>query len=226
MKDVSVILLAGGKGSRMNLEIPKQFLPLGNQLMVHYSFHFFTKLSCVKEIVVVSEPKYQTFFQQTKDVEIRFALPGITRQLSVFNGLQEVSSDAKLVCTHDGARPFLDEMSFYELVKEARANEAATLAVPLKFTVKEKDRSNFVTKTHDRAPLVEIQTPQIIHYDLLKKGFKYAQEKQIEVTDDVSLVELLQKPVKLVMGSYQNIKITTVEDLELAEMIVKRGQRS
>lgn len=162
MKDLSVILLAGGKGTRMNSEIPKQFLHLGSQPIIHYSFSFFTKIKRVKEIVVVCEEEYQHFFQKETSLDIRFARPGVTREFSVYNGLQQVSHDVKWVCTHDGARPFLDEALFHELINEVVIAEAVSFAVPLKFTVKEKDETNFVKKTLDRSSLVEIQTPQII----------------------------------------------------------------
>ncbi len=221
---VSVILLAGGKGSRMNSHIPKQFLELQRKPIILHSFEFFLSLPNIKEIIVVCEPSYQSLFEKPNTISLKFALPGYRRQDSVFNGLQQACIHSTLICIHDGARPFLNELHVKTAFEEALAHGASTLAVPLKFTVKENDTNGFIKKTLDRSKLFEIQTPQIIRQDLLASGFAFANEHNLEVTDDVSLIELLKKPVKLVTGSYQNIKITTKEDLSHAESIIQQNE--
>jgi 2-C-methyl-D-erythritol 4-phosphate cytidylyltransferase len=135
--------------------------------------------------------------------------------------MQLVSSTAPFVCIHDAARPFIS----YELVKnvmeEAWMHGAASAAVPIKFTIKEAGRDNFVTHTPERSRIWEVQTPQVIKQEWLQEGFKIAKENNITVTDDVSLVELLSYPVKLVEGTHSNLKITTPEDMLLAEQLYK-----
>ena len=220
MKAISVILLAGGKGSRMNSSIPKQYLKLREKPIVSYSYELLLTLPNLKEMIVVCENEYQSFFENPSNIPLKFALPGKRRQDSVFNGLQKVSRDTHLVCIHDSARPFLNKTFVLEAIHQASIHGASSLAVPLKYTVKEVDEDGLVLKTLDRTKLFEIQTPQIIEYELLKRSFLNNQETNIDVTDDTSLVEHLDKPVKLVLSSYQNIKITTAEDLKLAENIL------
>lgn len=220
MKTLSVILLAGGRGTRMNSSIPKQYLNLKDKPIVSYSYELLLTLPHLKEIIVVCENEYQSFFEAPTQIPLRFALPGKRRQDSVYNGLQKVSDDTDLVCIHDGARPFLNKTFVLEAIHQASIHGASSLAVPLKYTVKEVNPEGFVLKTLDRSTLFEIQTPQIIDYDLLRRAFLHNIENNIEVTDDTSLVEHLDKPVKLVLSSYQNIKITTKEDLEIAEKIL------
>lgn len=222
MSKVSVILLSGGVGTRMNAIKPKQYLELCGKPIISYSFDFFKSLPNIDEIIVVCDPLYHDFFIEDNEVSIKFALPGKRRQDSLYNGLQEVADEANLVVIHDGARPFLSITFVSEAINQAFVHGASTVAVPLKFTVKEVD-NGFIKKTLDRSCLLEVQTPQVIKKDLLKEGFKFVQEHQIEVTDDVSLVECMQKPVKFVMGSYQNIKITTEEDLMLAKIFCEKN---
>lgn len=221
MKNLSVILLAGGKGTRMNSTIPKQYLTLNGKPIVSYSFELLKTLPNLKEIIVVCEESYLSFFETASSIPVLFALPGLRRQDSVYNGLQKVSGDTDLVCIHDGARPFLDKSCVLEAIKEAILHGASALAVPVNSTIKEVNDHGLVTRTLERSNLFEIQTPQIIEFQLLKKSFKKCIEMDWNVTDDVSLVEQFGKPVKLVLSTYQNIKITTSNDLAIASNILE-----
>ncbi|KAG7976790.1 hypothetical protein I3843_06G167700 [Carya illinoinensis] len=226
-KSVSVILLAGGKGKRMGASMPKQYLPLLGQPIALYSLYTFSQLIQVKEIIVVCDPSYKDIFEGTKGklcVEVKFALPGKERQDSVYSGLQAVDSSSELVCIHDSARPLVSTGDIEKVLKDGWLNGAAVLGVPVKATIKEANSQSFVVRTLDRKTLWEMQTPQVIKPDLLKKGFELVNRGGLEVTDDVSIVEHLKHPVYITEGSYTNIKtvlqVTTPDDLLLAERIM------
>nr|CAD1818226.1 unnamed protein product [Ananas comosus var. bracteatus] len=222
-KSVSVVLLAGGKGKRMGASMPKQYLPLLGQPIALYSFYTFSQMSEVKEIVVVCDPSYQDVFEdviEDAQVNIKFALPGKERQDSVFNGFQEIDRDSELVCIHDSARPLASSGDIRKVLRDGWLNGAAVLGVPVKATIKEANSDSFVVKTLDRKTLWEMQTPQVIKPDLLRAGFELVNREGLEVTDDVSIVEHLKHPVYITEGSYTNIKVTTPDDLLLAERIL------
>jgi len=225
-KPISVILLAGGKGSRMESAIPKQFLLLGLKNVARHSFDLFLSMPEVKEIVVVCEPIYRDLFQTDSLTPIHFALPGERRQDSVYNGFNAIKESNPLVCIHDSARPFITRKLVQRVIHAALAHGAATAAMPIKFTVKESNAQLFVTHTPDRSKIWEIQTPQIIDYPLLAEGFNRCHAQKLTVTDDVSLVELLNKKVSLVEGSDTNLKITTTKDLLISQYIMQTAHAS
>ncbi|XP_044489664.1 2-C-methyl-D-erythritol 4-phosphate cytidylyltransferase, chloroplastic [Mangifera indica] len=222
-KSVSVILLAGGKGKRMAASMPKQYLPLLGQPIALYSFYTFSRLPEVKEIVVVCDPSYQDVFADSKEkisVDLKFTLPGKERQDSVHSGFQAIDSNSELVCIHDSARPLVTAGDVEKVLKDGWLIGAAVLGVPAKATIKEANNESFVVRTLDRKTLWEIQTPQVIKPELLKKGFELVNREGLEVTDDVSIIEHLKHPVYITEGSYTNIKVTTPDDLLLAERIL------
>ncbi|XP_061357270.1 2-C-methyl-D-erythritol 4-phosphate cytidylyltransferase, chloroplastic [Gastrolobium bilobum] len=222
-KSVSVVLLAGGKGKRMGASMPKQYLPLLGQPIALYSFYTFSHMVEVKEIIVVCDPSYKDIFQDSKgndQAELKFALPGKERQDSVYSGLQAVDSNSELVCIHDSARPLVLSGDVKKVLKDGLLNGAAVLGVPVKATIKEANSESFVVRTLDRKTLWEMQTPQVIKPELLRKGFELVNREGLEVTDDVSIVEHLKHPVYITEGSYTNIKVTTPDDLLLAERIL------
>lgn len=217
------ILLAGGRGSRMgNATTPKQFMQVRGKLVAQYSLDVFDKVDSVSEIIVVADESYRHLFSSVKP--IKFASPGDRRQDSVYNGLNMAGADIDLVCVHDCARPFLTEKMVVDVLAEAQKSHAATVAMPIKFTVKEAGADRKVRRTIDRNTLWEIQTPQAVAKKLLHDGFKQAKAHNLTVTDDVSLAELVGHPVQLVFGSYANIKITTPDDLQLAELLARGMQ--
>ncbi|WVZ10542.1 hypothetical protein V8G54_015072 [Vigna mungo] len=225
-RSVSVVLLAGGQGKRMGAIIPKQYLPLFGQPIALFSFHTFFHMFEVKEVVVVCDPSYRDVFEDAKgnyEAELKFALPGKERQDSVYNGLQEcaaVDPSSELVCIHDSARPLVLSSDVRKVLTDGLLNGAAVLGVPVKATIKEANSESFVVKTLDRKTLWEMQTPQVIKPELLRKGFELVNREGLEVTDDVSIVEHLKHPVYITEGSYTNIKVTTPDDMLLAERIL------
>lgn len=213
-----IILLAGGVGTRMKSSVPKQFLLLKGKPIARYSFDLFASIPEISEIVVVCAPQNQHLFEaHNPNIRVAFALPGERRQDSVYNGLQALSQDCSLTCIHDSARPCLTLAMVQRVLQAASEHGAATVGMPVKFTVKESDERHFVKHALDRSRVWEIQTPQVIQTHLLRKGFQLVENNKTSVTDDVSIIELLGLPVKLVEGNYSNLKITTQEDLAIAE---------
>ncbi|KAK1402408.1 2-C-methyl-D-erythritol 4-phosphatecytidyltransferase [Heracleum sosnowskyi] len=222
-RSVSVILLAGGKGKRMGASMPKQYLPLLGQPIALYSFYTFSLMPEVKEIIVVCDPSYQDIFEDAKEnshVDLKFALPGKERQDSVYSGSQVVDPNSTLLCIHDSARPLVSSSDTKKVLIDGWLIGAAVLGVPAKATIKEANINSFVVKTLDRKTLWEMQTPQVIKPELLKNGFELVNREGLEVTDDVSIVEHLKHPVYITEGSYTNIKVTTPDDMILAEKIL------
>ena len=147
---------------------------------------------------------------------LHLVVGGATRQESVYNGLNLVPEDTHFVIVHDGVRPFVTDKMIHECVSSASEFGAAAVAVPTKDTIKVVDENQFSVETPNRDRLWAVQTPQCFRRDLLVQAHHQAKEIQIEVTDDAALVEQLGVRVKLVMGSYNNLKITTPEDIIIA----------
>lgn len=215
-KAFSVILLAGGVGSRMKSPTPKQVILLRGKPIAHYSLDVFLSMPETVEVIVVCEPSLRCHFSSYSG--IKWALPGQRRQDSVYNGLQEVSSAASYVCVHDACRPFIDQSLVRRVLAAATESGASAAAMPLPYTIKEIDTCGTVVNTPDRTRFREIQTPQILERSLLAEGFKKAYADGLTVTDDTSLAELIGMRVRLVEGSAMNLKITSPDDLSIAEV--------
>jgi len=240
---VGFILLAGGSGSRMKANMPKQFLTLRGSPVLHYSLDLFLeKLPAFAEsqglcgppiVVLVMDPIYQPDYQPIVDKyqgKLAFANPGIERQGSVENGLAKVielttNTNTQQSCTHvaihDSARPLVTIPEISAVVSDAQTYGAAVLGVPCKATIKESADGLTVLRTIPRARLWEVHTPQVVGISVLRRGFEKVREEDLEVTDDVSIVEALGEPVKLTLGEYTNLKITTPEDMDVAGAILK-----
>lgn len=212
----------------MNANCPKQFLSLAGMPVVEHSLDLFASMPEVSQIVLVSDFQYRERFARHIDLlgsRLTFAMPGKERQNSVYYGLMMVREGASLACIHDSARPLVTEQSVRRVLQDANEYGAAVLGVPSKATIKESEDGQFVLRTIPRNRLWEIQTPQVIKPELLKEGFEKVMEEGLEVTDDVSIIEQLGKPVRITLGEYTNIKLTTPEDLDIAELILKnRGK--
>lgn len=233
VSDVGIVLLAGGTGSRMKASMPKQFLPLAGKPILLHSIDLFLEQIPFQHVVLVIDPLYQPEYQSMIDKyrgRLSFANPGKERQGSVENGLNQliqVSSSADsqkcvLVAIHDSARPLVTIPEVMHVIEDARTTGAAVLGVPCKATIKESaDGGQFVLRTIPRDRLYEVHTPQVIRIDLLQQGFEQVAKNNWQVTDDVSIVEQMLQPVKLTRGEYTNLKITTPEDMEVAEAILR-----
>ena len=221
------LIVAAGKGTRMNTDISKQYIDIAGKPLIAWTIEAFEDCEYIDEIVlVVSRDDIVYCKQNIVDVygkgKIRSIVAGgVTRQESVSNGLCEVSGQCEIVLIHDGARPFVREETIIESIFTASETGASCVAVPVKDTIKSSDWNGFIDNTLNREFLWSVQTPQTFKYDLILNAHKLATEEGIEGTDDSVLVERTGHKVKLVMGSYDNIKITTPEDLPIAETIIK-----
>ncbi len=221
MSNVAVILGAGS-GTRMKSEKNKMLLDICGKTVIERSVETFLNLSDVDEIIVtVREQDVDELSKILTDERISFVIGGSTRQQSVKNAIETID-DAELVIIHDGARPLVLEDDVDNTIKAAYEFGSAALAVPVKDTVKVVDKNGFVISTPDRSTLFAVQTPQIFKFDLYKSALEKATADGKEFTDDCQLLEYAEQKVKMVVGSYENIKITTPEDIAVAEGILSK----
>ena len=222
---LSAIILAAGQGLRLKAAGPKPLVKIGKFPAIVYSLKSLDGHTDIDEIImVVSAGNQQAITKAIRNYSFKkikvFILGGKRRQDSVYNGLKEVSINSHWVLIHDAARPFIDNKSITEVIRAAKKTGAAILGVPVKATIKSIKPDGLVDRTLDRTNLREVQTPQVFKKELILRAYRKYSKKN--VTDDASLVEKLGKKIKIVPGSYENIKITTKEDLLFAQAIVGR----
>lgn len=232
MKEIVAIVPAAGAGKRLGLGINKAFAMLqGAPLLVH-CLHMLQETELVERAIVVLAPtevedgkKLLASYQKQYFTGLPFVVVagGKERQDSVMNGLAEVTEQECYVAVHDGARPFAGKEVFARTLAVAKEYGAAIAAVPVKDTIKVVDAAGVVTATPVRSSLVAVQTPQIFEVGLLKKAYAYLANNPANVTDDASVVERLGHRVVVAMGRYENIKITTPEDLVFADNMLKKA---
>jgi len=220
---VTAIVLAAGSGIRLKSKASKALVELGGKPLIIHSLKTISSNPQVKEIIVAANPlnKKQILerIEKYKIPKIKsIVLGGRERKDSVFNALKQVSSEAGMVLIHDAARPLIAASEVARLIKEAGKFGAAILGVPVKSTIK-KAGAGFISKTLDRNNLWEAQTPQAFKKDLILSAYK--RFKHLKATDDAMLVEKLGARVRIIEGSYRNIKITTREDLITAQALLK-----
>lgn len=226
-----VVIAAAGQGTRMNAQISKQYLKLSNRPILAHTISLFENHPQIDQIVVVvadNEIDYcqreiiDPFFNSSNS-SVKLVAGGKTRRQSVFAGLKAFSPAINYVLIHDGVRPLLPVKLIDKIIGELKKHPAVTLGISLRDTVKRVDNNFFVKETPPRSELVAIQTPQGFNYNLILKAHETVSE-DIKVTDDVSLVEKLNQPVRVIQGSQENIKITTPLDLTIAESILKKRE--
>ena len=222
----SVVIVSAGRGSRMKADINKQFLKLNQKEVIAHTIDKFYNNENIDEIVVVVREDEAEFFKINiiekygyKNIKIAFG--GSERQDSVYNGLKMVDENCKIVLIHDGARPFVNNETIDSAIESAKENKCVIVGVPVKDTIKVIDENNNVCDTPDRSTLWSIQTPQVFDYSLIMKAHEKAREDNYYGTDDSMLMEYFGQKVKVVEGSYNNIKITTPEDLKIGEEILR-----
>lgn len=209
--------------------VSKQFLPLGGIPILARTLLALEASRVFAEMVVVV-PAEDLERCQEEIIEpygiSRAALVagGNERQDSVYNGLKRASADAELILIHDGVRPFLSAELIWSIIQETRIHRATVVAIPAKETIKEVDEEGFAVVTPERRRLWISQTPQTFSHELIREAHERARTDGFHGTDDASLVERLGVKVKVIPGPFDNIKITTAEDLALAEWILKRRE--
>lgn len=222
-----VIVLAAGMGKRMQAGKNKVFIELNHVPIIIRTLQVFARDSYCKNIILPINPSDQLLFEQlldqySFDKPVKIVMGGKERQNSVYNGLNHVScSDEEIVLIHDGARPFITQKQIHSLVLRAKEMGSAIPAVPVKDTVK-RAKDGQVIETVERSSLWAIHTPQAFRMSIVKQAHEEAIKAGFLGTDDASLVEKMGAAVSIVQGSYNNIKITTPEDLYIAEAIMQQ----
>ncbi|MBR9976234.1 MAG: 2-C-methyl-D-erythritol 4-phosphate cytidylyltransferase [Bacteroidetes bacterium] len=223
MTPFSVCIPAAGIGRRMGGDIPKQYLPLlGKPVLAHTISAFDALPECVEIILAVDdETVARTVLDglQTRS-PLRLLRGGTRRQDSVANAIAAVEDDNRVVLVHDAARPCVTTAQIRAVARAAAEHGAALLALPARDTMKEV-HAGIIRATLDRTVIWQAQTPQAARAGLLRIAFAEAGRRGIEATDDVSLLEAMDVPVVVVEGSATNLKITTPEDMVMAEAVLR-----
>ncbi len=227
MKNAAIVV-AGGLGHRMNSSLPKQFMTLCGKPVLQWSLECFNSVQSVKKIILVlpedwidEGKKYLKTFKPTKDFSI--AIGGKLRQDSVYNGLKLVDDDFDFVAVHDAARPGITPELVEEGFAKAKEKGNAIFAVPSYDTLAVVDGDEIVDNA-DRNKIYRVQTPQIFNCKVLKEALEKADKEKIVGTDEATLVRRLGYKVFIVLGSEKIAKITTIEDLALAEFLFNKGK--
>ena len=242
-KRCTAIVLAAGSGSRMKSDVAKQYMCLCGKPLIWYALHAIEESSVIDECILVTGAKDISYVKE--EIVTRYGFSkvdavtagGKERYDSVYQALR-VIADGKLlvpnedgyVFIHDGARPFLTDDILRRCYEEVKLSGACVAGMPVKDTVKIADREGYASQTPDRSFVWQIQTPQVFNTPLIIEAYeKLMREKdrlnaeKIRITDDAMVVETFtDTPVKLVQGSYENIKITTPDDLMIAETFLNK----
>lgn len=226
MDKIMAIIPAAGASKRMGTGVNKQLLSLNGRAVLEHTIRAISAANCITGIILAVKPGEESYFKnwlnQLFGEIIRAVVPGgAERQESVGNCLEVVPADTEIVLVHDGARPLVEPSLVEKVVETAKAEGAATLGVPVKDTVKMMGEDNRVIKTIPRDKLWLVQTPQAFRYHIIYEAHKWASARDFYGTDDASLVEAMGHPVAMVRGSYANIKITTPEDMIIAEALMR-----
>ncbi len=237
MEKIIAIIPAAGLGKRFGEGNNKTFQTLGGKPIVLWVLEAFESIDAIEEVIPVFK---KDDVDGGRDLIERFGISkvkriapgGKERQDSVYNGLKLVDKKTTIVVIHDGVRPLIEKSVVEESINQLRNCDGVVAGVPLKDTIKEvrgqvsgvrcQGKDIVVKKTLNRRVLWAIQTPQVFKYNVLYKAYKKAMDERFCSTDDSAIVERYSGKVKVIMGSYANIKITTPEDLDIAEMLLKK----
>jgi 2-C-methyl-D-erythritol 4-phosphate cytidylyltransferase len=222
---ISAIIVAGGRGKRMGANINKVFLPLAGKEIIAHTMAAFESCAMIDEIIVVTGKDDINRVWDIGKCDGITKLANVTeggdeRQNSVYNGLRASSGD--IAAIHDGARCLITPCEIESVLKDALRFGAAAIGVTVKDTLKSIDENGTITGTVDREHTIQIQTPQVFALDEITRLHERAEQDKITVTDDCSVFEHYGKSVHVTIGTYDNIKLTTPEDIAVGEEILKR----
>ena len=226
----AALIPAAGRGQRTGLDIEKQFLPLRGKPLLTYTLARFEATPTIDRIIVIVPPGRETFcYRHIVEpwglCKVTHIVAGAeTRQRSVIAGFGCLDESVDVVVIHDGARPFVTPALIQAAVNAAVANGSAVAAIPESDTLKRVSREGTVIETVDRRNLWRAQTPQAFRRAILQRALAYAVQHNVDATDEASLVESLSWPVRIFLGSAWNFKITSPDDLALADLLL--GQQA
>lgn len=222
----SAIIVAAGKGTRMGPGVDKLFLEVAGRPVVAHTWQRFNDAKCIDELVIVVRDGMQSEFDEiarqfrlTKT--FRLVPGGAERQDSVWNGLQALSPQAKIVAIQDAARPCTSEDLIAATITAAREAGAAVAAQPVTDTIKETTDGKTIARTLDRSKLWAVQTPQTFRVEVIRRAFAEMRKRGLTVTDDTAVCELIGQPVWLVAGKTPNPKVTVPGDLPFIETVLR-----
>lgn len=224
---VAAVIPAAGIGVRMQSQIPKPYLLLAGKPILAHTLEVFEALKEIREITVVAHSDDLEYCREEviapygfKKV-LRLVPGGKERQDSVYHALKALQQeDPEIILVHDGVRPFITPKQIRRVIKAARSHGGAVLGLPAQDTLKRVNSQGKVIHTLDRKDIWQIQTPQGFQADILWRAFVEAYSRNFYGTDEASLVEEMGQPVAVILGDPCNLKITTPEDLELAEALL------
>lgn len=224
---VSVIIVAGGRGIRMGEPVRKQYMLLHDRPILSHTVQIFTTNELCDHIILVIPPddiefcKTEILSRVDHAEKVKLVPGGAERQDSVFCGLEAIEEEWRgIVLIHDGVRPFVGKSQIRDLISCAKNNGACILGISAFDTLKKVDKQGRICRTVDRGGIYFAQTPQAFQYSVIKKAHDMARMQNFRGTDDAYLVEQIGHEVFVINGTRDNIKITTQEDLRLAQAII------
>ena len=222
---VVVIIVAAGSGTRMKSEVNKHLLPLAGKPVIVHTLEAFQRCAAIDSIVLVTNAENQAAYQALiTEYGIgkvsRIVMGGDTRQASAYNGLR-AAGDCDILLLHDGARPLIAQQEIEAVIRDAAEFGGAVVSVPAKDTTI-RAQEGFIATQLDRSTLWQVQTPQGFKATIIREAYEAAARDGVQGTDDTGLVTRLGGTVKITPGSYANIKITTPEDLAIAEALLRK----
>lgn len=225
-KSISAIVPAAGLGKRFGSGTNKPFHPLLDKPLIVWALELFELIEEIEEVIPVLKESDMAagvgIFEKYNLSKIKRVAPGgDERQDSVYSGLRLLKDNAGLVIIHDGARPLIDRTTVMATINSITGFDGVVVGVPVKDTIKEAEK-NIVKRTLKRETLWAIQTPQVFRYDSIMNAYDKAIAANYYSTDDSALIELMGGTINIVTGSYENIKITTPEDMRIAEFLLRQ----
>ncbi len=227
---VNVVIVAAGKGTRLQSELPKPFLSVAGRPILVHTLRRFTSIEMVRRIVVVVAAEREALCRELLHTHGPWPQPiavvhgGAERQDSVWNGLAALETHCEIVAIHDAARPFISVEAIQRSIEAAAETGSAVVATPVRDTIKRADAQHTICETVSRHDLWLAQTPQTFQVGVIRAAHQWAQQRGIVGTDDATLVEQMGRPVRIVPGDALNFKITTPDDLAIARAVLQASK--